>query len=50
LRLQAAAGRVELLARQGKEEESIALIESVLDISDKTLRLYAEGYRPAADV
>ena len=46
LRLQAAAGRVELLGRQGREEESIALIESVVDISDKTLRLYAERYRP----
>jgi PAS domain S-box-containing protein len=49
LRLQAAAGRVELLGRQGKEEESIALIESVLDISDKTLRLYAERYPQATD-
>ena len=49
MRLQAAAGRVELLGRQGKEEESIALIESVLDISDKTLRLYAERYPQATD-
>ena len=50
LRLQAAAGRVELLGRQGKEEESIALIESVADITEKTLRLYAERYHPATDV
>ena len=49
LRLQAAAGQVELLGRQGKKEESIALIESVVDITDKTLRLYAERYRPATD-
>ena len=49
LRLSAAAGRVELLGRQGKEEESIASIESVVDISDKTLRFYAERYRPLAD-
>ena len=49
LRLSAAAGRVELLGRQGKEEESIASIESVVDISDKTLRFYAERYRPLTD-
>ena len=49
MRLQAAAGRIELLGRQGKEEESIALIKSVLDISDKTLRLYAERYPQATD-
>ena len=49
MRLYAAAGRVELLGRQGKEEESIALIESVADITDKTLQLYSERYRPATD-
>ena len=49
LRLNEAAGQVELLGRQGKEEESIALIESVVEISGKTLRLYAERYGPLAD-
>jgi signal transduction histidine kinase/CheY-like chemotaxis protein/HPt (histidine-containing phosphotransfer) domain-containing protein len=49
LRLQAVAGQVEVLGRQGKKEEAIALIESVVDITDKTLRLYAERYRPATD-
>jgi len=49
LRLQAVAGRVELLGREGEEAEAIALIESVVEISDRTLRLYAERYRQATD-
>jgi CheY-like chemotaxis protein len=38
------AGRVELLGRQGKLVESIALIDSVEEISKKTLQLYSTLY------
>jgi len=44
LLLQEVAGRVELLGRQGKLGESIALIESVEEISNKTLQLYVNQY------
>ena len=44
LLLQEVAGRVELLGRQGKLAESIALIDSVEEISQKTLRLYRTSY------
>ena len=44
LLLQDTAGRVEILARQGKQEESIALIDSVEEISQETLDLYTTLY------
>jgi HPt (histidine-containing phosphotransfer) domain-containing protein len=42
--LEHTAGRVELLGRQGKEAESIALIDSVEDIAQQTLQLYTAEY------
>jgi HPt (histidine-containing phosphotransfer) domain-containing protein len=46
--LQEIAGRVELLGRQGKLAESIALIDSVEEISKKTQQLYSNLY-PGAE-
>jgi HPt (histidine-containing phosphotransfer) domain-containing protein len=46
--LQEIAGRVELLGRQGKLAESIALIDSVEEISNKTQQLYSNLY-PGAE-
>jgi PAS domain S-box-containing protein len=42
--LQDAAGRVEILARQGKRQESIALIGSVEQLTRQTLDLYTNLY------
>jgi len=47
--LQEVAGRVELLGRQGKLAESIALIDSVEETSQKTLQLYRTLYSGTKD-
>jgi len=47
LPLREIAGRVELLARQGKHDESIALIDSVEETATETLHLYKTTYFPS---
>lgn len=42
--LEEVAGRAELLGRQGRLEESIALIESIEEISNETIELYSAKY------
>ncbi len=49
-RLQEAAGRVEVLGRQGKLEQAIAAIDLVDDVVQKTFQTYASHYLEGAVV
>ena len=48
-RLTEVANRVEVLGRQGKQDEAIALIDSVDDVVQKTLDLYTRQYLEISD-
>ncbi len=50
IRLQEMAGRVEMLGRQGETTQAIAMIDSVEDISLRTLEIYTTLYLGAEDV
>jgi HPt (histidine-containing phosphotransfer) domain-containing protein len=44
LLLQETANRVEMLGRQGKQVEAIALIDSVEEVTQRTVQLYTSHY------